>query len=134
MRFDFVKDCVTRGELQAVERRVLPAFVIWHFSDGESGSYLDSFQFGPAKLTPALTPPDRKRYQTGNAVKDFLSGGVRFLQLDSVGMRQPSAATRPTELDLDGTNLPRVVGRRLRDGPGLNLRVARSVPVSAAMF
>jgi hypothetical protein len=76
----------------------------------ESGTYIDSFQFGPTKLALSLTPPDRQRYPTGNAVRDFLARGVRFVQLDSVGMRQPAAATRPTELELDGTNLPRVVG------------------------
>ena len=76
----------------------------------ESGTYTDSFQFGPTKLALSLTPPDLQRYPTGNAVKDFLARGVRFIQLDSVAMRQPVAATRPTELELDGTNLPRVVG------------------------
>lgn len=83
----------------------------------ESGSYRDSFQFGPAKLALSLTPPDRSRYPTGNAVREFLAAGVRFIQLDSVAMRQPAAATRPTELDLDGTNLPRVVGRMIKTAP-----------------
>ena len=82
----------------------------------ESGTYTDSFQFGPTKLALSLTPPDVQRYPTGNAVRDFLSRGVRFIQLDSVAMRQPVAATRPTELELDGTNLPRVVGSIIRNG------------------
>ena len=81
----------------------------------ESGTYSDSFQFGLDKLALSMTPPDWKRYPTGNAIKEFLGSGVRYIQLDSVAMRQPAQATRPTELDLDGTNLARVVGHLLRD-------------------
>jgi predicted ATPase len=84
----------------------------------ESGSYMDSFQFGPSKLALSLTPPDLQKYPTGNAVKNFLSQGVRYIQLDSRAMRQPAPATRPTDLELDGTNLPRVVGGLLRNGSG----------------
>jgi len=79
---------------------------------------MDSFQFGPSKLALSLIPPDLQKYPTGNAVKNFLSQGVRYIQLDSRAMRQPAPATRPTELELDGTNLPRVVGSLLRNGSG----------------
>jgi predicted ATPase len=82
----------------------------------ENGTYTDSFQFGPERLALSLTPPDQRMYPTGNTVKDFLSRGVRYIQLNSVAMRQPSQATRPTELELDGTNLARVVGNLLRNG------------------
>lgn len=82
----------------------------------ESGTYYDSFQFGPGKLALSLTPPDQKKYPTGNFVRTFLAQGVRFVQLDSRAMRQPAPATRPTELELDGTNLARVVGSLLRNG------------------
>jgi predicted ATPase len=82
----------------------------------ESGTYQDTFQFGPGKLALSLIPPDTQKYPAGNRVKDFLTQGVRYLQLNSVAMRQPAAATRSTELDLDGTNLPRVVGGLLRNG------------------
>ena len=81
----------------------------------ESGKYQDSFQFGQDKLALSLTPPDWERYPTGNVVNEFLSSGVRYIQLNSAAMRQPAQATRPTELDLDGTNLARVVGHLLRD-------------------
>ena len=93
----------------------------------ESGTYTDSFQFGPDKLTLSLTPPDTQKYPTGNVVKDFLAQGVRFIQLNSTAMRQPAPATRPTELELDGTNLPRVVGRLLRNGS-----IARPSPDGSA--
>lgn len=39
--------------------------------------------------------------------------GVRYIQLNSPAMRLPCPATRPTDLELDGTNLARVVGRLL---------------------
>jgi hypothetical protein len=82
----------------------------------ESGTYQDTFQFGPSKLALSLTPPDIQKYPSGNRVKNFLTQGVRYVQLNSAAMRQPAAATRSTELELDGTNLPRVVGRLLRNG------------------
>jgi predicted ATPase len=82
----------------------------------ESGTYHDSFQFGPGKLALSLIPPDTHKYPTGNVVRNFLAQGIRYVQLNSVAMRQPAPATRSTELDLDGTNLARVVGNLLRSG------------------
>lgn len=83
------------------------------FYSREKGSYQDSFNFGLDKLTLALTPPDEERYPTANAVRRFLMQGVRYIQLNSRAMRLPCPATRGTDLDLDGTNLARVVGRLL---------------------
>jgi hypothetical protein len=56
----------------------------------EVGTYTDSFQFGPERLALSLTPPDLQMYPSGNAVKEFLSPGVRYMQLNSVAMRQPA--------------------------------------------
>ena len=81
------------------------------FYTREKGRYQDSFVFGLDKLTLALTPPDVEKYPTANVVKNYLVDGVQFIQLNSRGMRYPTPATRPTHLELDGTNLPRVVGR-----------------------
>ena len=81
----------------------------------ETGTYQDVFLFGADKLTLSLTPPDETRYPTGTAVKYFLMEGLRYIQLNSPAMRHPALATRPTELDLDGTNLARVVGRLDKD-------------------
>lgn len=89
------------------------------FYTREKGTYQDSFNFGLDKLTLALTPPDDERYPTANAVRRFLMQGVRYIQLDSPAMRLPCPATRPTDLDLDGTNLARVVGRLLGTNGGL---------------
>jgi energy-coupling factor transporter ATP-binding protein EcfA2 len=80
----------------------------------ESGTYTDVFDFGPGRLALSLTPPDESRYPSANAAKAFLTQGVRYLQLNSRAMRNPCPATRPTELELDGTNLARVVGRLVK--------------------
>lgn len=89
------------------------------FYKREKGTYQDSFNFGLDKLTLALTPPDEERYPTANAVRRFLMQGVRYIQLNSPAMRLPCPATRPTNLELDGTNLARVVGRLLGANGGL---------------
>lgn len=85
----------------------------------EKGTYQDSFNFGLDKLTLALTPPDEERYPTANAVRRFLMQGLRYIQLNSPAMRLPCSVTRPTDLELDGTNLARVVGRLLGANGGL---------------
>jgi len=110
---------VTEERLERVDReiRLLGKTATGNdFYRRESGTYVDSFQFGPGKLALSLTPPDTEKYPTGNAVRDFLARGVRYIQLNSSAMREPAPATRPTELELDGTNLPRVVGSLLKNG------------------
>ncbi|NGZ28246.1 MAG: AAA family ATPase [Magnetococcales bacterium] len=81
----------------------------------EKGTYQDSFMFGVDRLALANTPADEDRYPTANAVKRFLLQGIRFIQLNSRAMRLPCPATRSRELELDGTNLARVVGRLLEE-------------------
>ncbi|MDX2154441.1 MAG: AAA family ATPase [Bryobacteraceae bacterium] len=82
----------------------------------ETGVQTDRFQFGPGRLALSNTPPDSTRYPTGNRVRDFIVRGVRKIQLNSVAMREPAPATSSAELELDGTNLPRVVGNLLKNG------------------
>jgi predicted ATPase len=77
----------------------------------EVGTYKDSYEFGRDKLTLASTPADKVKYPTANVVKAFLMHGIQYIQLNSRAMRNPCPATRSTELELDGTNLARVVGR-----------------------
>ena len=78
----------------------------------------DVFDFGLGKLALSLTPPDWSRYPTANTVKAFLTQGIRYIQLNSRAMRGPCPATRSTDLELDGTNLARVVGRLIRSANG----------------
>lgn len=88
------------------------------FYQREEGRYVDSFVFGLDKLALSLTPPDQIRYPTANAAKAFLMRGIRYMQLNSRAMREPCPATRPADLELDGTNLARVVGRLIRSANG----------------
>jgi len=81
------------------------------FYQRESSTYQDSFNFGLDKLSLSVTPPDEEKYPTANLVKHFLMQGIRYMQLNRRAMRQPCPATRPSEFELDGTNLARVVGR-----------------------
>lgn len=77
----------------------------------ENQNYQDSFEFGLDKSTLSLTPPDQTQFPTANAVRRFLMGGVRYLKLNSDAMRWPCPATKPTDFELDGSNLPKVVGK-----------------------
>ena len=90
-------------------------------SDQGEAMPTDIFDFGSDKLTLAQTPADRKRYPAANAVRDFLTQGVRYIQLNSSAMRSPCPPTAPASLALDGSNLPRVVrsllGKRRGRGP-----------------
>lgn len=100
------------------------------FYKRESSSYIDTFLFGRDRLALSLTPPDPERYPTANAVRHFLSQGVKFIQLNSAAMREPAPATRPTELDLDGTNLARAVGVLLRNAPKRRTRNGHEPPIT----
>ncbi|MBF0239443.1 MAG: AAA family ATPase [SAR324 cluster bacterium] len=125
------------GSLLKFSPKVKPKRLLGKTSKGtdfytrEKGNYQDSFNFGLDKLTLALTPPDEERYPTANAVRQFLMQGIRYIQLDSPAMRLPCPATRGTDLELDGSNLARVVGRLLGSNGHLGSRWAEpESPVS----
>ncbi len=121
----YSKSWLPAGETISFSPRSKPKRLLGKTSRGtdfysrEQGTYQDSFNFGLDKLTLALTPPDDERYPTANAVRQFLTQGVRYIQLDSPAMRLPCPATRSSELELDGTNQARVVGRLLGANGGL---------------
>ena len=123
--WQYSKAWLPAGKTLAFSAKAKPKRLLGKTSRGtdyylrEKGTYQDSFNFGLDKLTLALTPPDEERYPTANAVRRFLMEGVRYIQLDSPAMRLPCPATRPTKLDLDGTNLARVVGQQLGANGGL---------------
>lgn len=122
----FSKSWLPKGKKLEFSEKVKPKRLLGKTTKGtdfysrEKGTYQDSFNFGRDKLTLALTPPDEERYPTANAVRNFLMEGVRYIQLNSSTMRLPCPATRPTHLDLDGTNLARVVGKLLGAKSGLD--------------
>lgn len=121
----YSKNWLPSGKKLEFSPRVKPKRLLGKTAKGtdfyvrEKGTYQDSFNFGLDKLTLALTPPDEERYPTANAVRRFLMQGVRYIQLNSPAMRLPCPATRSTDLELDGTNLARVVGRLLGEKAGL---------------
>jgi predicted ATPase len=84
------------------------------FFQRENSTYQDNFEFGRDKLTLANTPEDMTKYPTANLVKKFLRDGIRYVQLNSRAMRLPCPATRPTYLEMDGSNLARVVGSLIK--------------------
>jgi predicted ATPase len=100
-----------------------------YFYQREDGRYQDVFDFGLGKLALSLTPPDQYRYPTANTAKAFLTRGIRYMQLNSRAMRDPCPATRSTDLELDGTNLARVVGRLIRSANGNHSSSQPSGPV-----
>jgi len=113
----YAKSWFPAGKPFEVSEKVKPKRLLGKTAKGtdfytwEVSKYQDSFNFGLNKLTLATTPPDEERYPTANAVRRYLLQSVRYLQLNSRAMRAPCPATRPTDLDLDGTNLARVIGR-----------------------
>ncbi|MCR4318170.1 MAG: AAA family ATPase [Planctomycetes bacterium] len=58
----------------------------------------------------SLVPPDRENYPTANLVRDFIVDGVKYIQLNSRAMKDPCPALSPTSLNLDGSNLAKVIG------------------------
>lgn len=133
----YSKSWLPNGKTIEFSEHVTPKRLLGKTSKGtdfykrERGTYQDSFHFGLDKLTLALTPPDDERYPTANTVKRYLMQGVRYIQLNSPAMRLPCPATRPTDLELDGTNLARVVGGLLGANGGLGPHWAEAgTPVS----
>ncbi len=113
----YSKRWLSAGKRFEFSENVKPLRLLGKTSDGfdfyqrERDKYQDLFAFDLDKLTLSLTPPDEKRYPSANAIKHFLMQGIKYIQLNSRKMRQPCLATRPAELELDGANLARVVGR-----------------------
>ena len=120
----YSKSWLPKGSAFGFSPRATPRRLLGKTSGGkdfykrENGTYTDSFTFGLDKLTLSLTPQDQEKYPTGNAVRQYFADGIRYVQLNSRAMRDPCPATSPTELQLDGTNLPKVIGR-LRGQNGL---------------
>ncbi|MDD3894261.1 MAG: AAA family ATPase [Syntrophomonadaceae bacterium] len=112
----YSKSWVQAGKKFEFSSKVTPRRLLGKTSKGndfylrESGKYQDNFTFGLDKPALSFTPPDEKRYPTANVVKNFLMQGIQYIQLNSRAMSQPCLATSPVELELDGSNLARVVG------------------------
>lgn len=58
-------------------------------------------------------------YTLINDAREALTAGVRMLELDAAALRSPSPAGSPTQLAVDGGNLPHVVHELRRRDPAL---------------
>lgn len=90
-----------------------------HIIGRDDSTIFDRFNFGYAKPALMLIPQDVEMYFTSNAVRDFLLQGIRPIHLNNSGMQLPCPATRSVKMELDGTNLARVVGTQFSKKKGL---------------
>ena len=74
-----------------------------------------TYRFGPKKAALASIPEDELRFPITLWIKKILTEGIQFLQLNSVAMRKPCRADAPVNLQMDGSNLPKVI-KYLQDG------------------
>ena len=68
-----------------------------------------SYQFRRAQSSLAGISEDETRFPLALRVKKILKEGVQFLQLNSAAMRSPCRADDPVDLQMDGSNLPKVI-------------------------
>lgn len=67
------------------------------------------YRFGPQKASLARIPEDETRFPISLWIKNILTEGVQFLQLNSVDMRWPCRPDAPIAFEPSGSNLPKVV-------------------------
>jgi predicted ATPase len=68
-----------------------------------------TYRFGPKKASLASIPEDDLRFPITLWIKKILTEGIQFLQLNSVAMRKPCRPDAPVSLQMDGSNLPKVI-------------------------
>jgi predicted ATPase len=117
---DATEGCQVRAEfLQDAHRMHLRTQIqgLQVFFDEDGRSEM-AFSFGRDRLALSVVPPDLTRFPTSNLVRQLLADGVRYVHLDVRAMRQPCSALRPADdLESDGSNLARVVGRLKEKSP-----------------
>lgn len=67
------------------------------------------YRFGPSKSSLARIPEDETKFPLAIWVKNVLTTGIQFLQLNSLDMRWPCRPDAPVVLESSGNNLPKVV-------------------------
>lgn len=68
-----------------------------------------SYQFSPIRSSLAGISEDEIRFPIALHVKKILKEGVQFLQLNSAVMKNPCRSDAPVDLQMDGSNLPKVI-------------------------
>jgi predicted ATPase len=79
------------------------------YFNSETKKWNFTFQFGSDKSSLANVPADETRFPSAIWVKKILTEGIQFLQLNSIAMRWPCRADAPIDLQMDGSNLPKVI-------------------------
>lgn len=75
------------------------------------------FQLGPRKSALGNLPEDESKFPVTTWFKQLLSTGIRRFALDSSHLHKPSPPLQPVEMNMDGSNLPWVIGRCKDDHP-----------------
>jgi len=80
-----------------------------YFNSETKKKWNSTFQFGSDRSSLANVPADETRFPLALWVKNILKEGVQFLQLNSMAMRNPCRGDSPIALQMDGSNLPKVI-------------------------
>lgn len=75
----------------------------------ETTDWTITYKLGPDKSSLARMPEDEKNFPVTLWARNVLMEGIQFLQLNSVAMRWPCRPDAPLALQVDGSNLPKVI-------------------------
>lgn len=67
----------------------------------------------------SFLPQEQPRYAIIGAAREALANAVRMIELDAAALRSPSPPGSPSQLEVDGGNLPHVVRELQRRDPAL---------------
>lgn len=68
-----------------------------------------TYRLGPQKAALARIPEDESRFPVSLWVKNVLTEGIEFIQLNSVNMRRACRPDTPVHFEPAGSNLPKVI-------------------------
>lgn len=83
----------------------------------ENSDWNITYKFGPGKSSLARMPEDERRFPVSLWVKNILTEGIQFLQLDSNSMRWSCRPDLPVLFQPDGSNLPKVIQYLQKERP-----------------
>jgi predicted ATPase len=75
----------------------------------ESTDWNIIYRFGPKKASLARIPEDEARFPISLWIKNILTEGIEFLQLNSVDMHWPCRPDAPVTFESSGSNLSKVI-------------------------
>jgi len=81
-----------------------------------------TYRLGPQKAALARIPEDESRFPVSLWVKNILTEGIEFIQLNSVSMRWACRPDAPVHFDPAGSNLPKVIMHLEKNHPAVFAR------------